>query len=196
MEHSFAEEVKVDRISTGVVHANPLLKGAVINKARIIERLFTRRNEFLIWANAVLEGLDCGIFGLSHGVQCLDHCAPWRELMRGCALLPGRFAYTTIGQSIKQRDSELNANRLRDKIRRWPISITLRFTAEGGGSFHATLWQLHSMECSLLAEGQVTAVRMDRQSSRSRLPPPAIREGLRGRRRIVTVWITSRSRNQ
>ena len=41
----------------------------------------------------------------------------------------------------------------------------------------------------------VTAVRMDRQSSRSR-PPPAIREGLRGLRRIVTVWITSRSRNQ
>ena len=30
---------------------------------------------------------------------------------------------------------------------------------------------------SLLAEGYVTAVRMDRQSSRSR-PPPAIREGV------------------
>jgi acyl-CoA thioesterase FadM len=51
------------------------------------------------------------------------------------------------------------------------------------------------MERSLLAEGQVTAVRMDRQSSRSR-PPPAIREGLRELRRIVTVWITSKSRNQ
>jgi acyl-CoA thioesterase FadM len=34
------------------------------------------------------------------------------------------------------------------------------------------------MERSLLAEGQVTAVRMDRQSSRSRPPPPAIREGV------------------
>jgi acyl-CoA thioesterase FadM len=32
------------------------------------------------------------------------------------------------------------------------------------------------MERSLPAEGQVTAVRMDRQSSRSRPPPPAIRE--------------------
>ena len=31
---------------------------------------------------------------------------------------------------------------------------------------------------SLPDEGQVTAVRMDRQSARSRPPPPAIREGV------------------
>src|SRR5262245_56353332 len=138
--------VEADRLATGVVHANSLLKGAVINKARIIERLFTHRVEFLIRANAVLEGLDCGIFGISHGVSRLHRDAHWRDLAAGCSLISGRFIYITIGQSMKRQNSEWNANRMRDKIRRSPISITLRLTAEGGGSFHATLWQLHSIE--------------------------------------------------
>jgi hypothetical protein len=33
---------------------------------------------------------------------------------------------------------------------RSPISIPLRFTAEGGGSFRATPWQLHSNDKFLL----------------------------------------------
>jgi hypothetical protein len=70
----------------------------------------------------------------------------WRDLVKGCNLSSGRFSYTTIGQSVKHRNSEWNALRTREIILRSPISIPLRFTAEGGGSFSATPWQLHSKE--------------------------------------------------
>jgi hypothetical protein len=49
---------------------------------------------------------------------------------------------------------------------------------------------------SLLAEGQVTAVRMDRQSSRSRPPPPAIREGFARTATESHSVDNRRSRNQ
>jgi hypothetical protein len=64
--------------------------------------------------------------------------------VKGCNLSSGRFSYTTIGQSVKQQNSEGNALGTRAIILRSPISIPLRFTAEGGGSFSATPWQLHS----------------------------------------------------
>jgi hypothetical protein len=66
--------------------------------------------------------------------------------VKGCNLSSGRFSYTTIGQSVKQRNSEGNALRTREIILRSPISIPLRFTAESGGSFRATPWHLHSEE--------------------------------------------------
>src|SRR5512145_3158166 len=73
--------------------------------------------------------------------------------MRGCNLSSGRFFYTTIDQSIKQQNSEGKALRTREIILRSPISIPLRFTAEGGGSFSATPWQLHSDELRAHAAG-------------------------------------------
>jgi hypothetical protein len=47
---------------------------------------------------------------------------------------------------MKQQNSEVKALRTRETVQRLPISIPLRITAEGGGSFRATLWQLHSYE--------------------------------------------------
>jgi len=62
----------------------------------------------------------------------------WRDLVKGSNLSSGRFSYTTIGQPVKQRNSDGNALRTREIILRSPISIPLRFTTEGGGSFRAT----------------------------------------------------------
>ena len=100
--------VKADPLAAGVVDANPLFKGAVVDEARISERFFARRDEFLIRANTILEGFVCGIFCISHRVTFPINVALWRDLMRGCSLLSGRFAYATIGQSIKQQNSEWN----------------------------------------------------------------------------------------
>src|SRR5262249_1573750 len=54
------------------------------------------------------------------------------DLVKSCYFSSGRFTYTTIGQSIKQQNSERNALRTREIVLRSPISIPLRITAEGG----------------------------------------------------------------
>jgi hypothetical protein len=66
--------------------------------------------------------------------------------MVGCNLSSGRFSYTTIGQSIKQQNSEGNALRMREIVLRSPTSIPLRFTAEGGVSFRVAPRLPHSEE--------------------------------------------------
>jgi hypothetical protein len=39
------------------------------------------RYKTFVGAKLELESLDHGIFGMSHGVQRLKHCARWRDLM-------------------------------------------------------------------------------------------------------------------
>src|SRR5262249_26960079 len=75
-------------------------------------------------------GLDCGILSISHWVTFPINVALWRDLMRGCRLSSGRFSYTTIGQSVKQQNSEGNALRTREKVLRSHISTpAARLTA-------------------------------------------------------------------
>jgi len=89
-----------------LVTRNPLGKTGVINLARMFKLTLAGIYEDLVGAKLEFESLDCDIFGISHGVQCLNHCARWQDLVRGCYLSSGRCTYTTIGQSIKQKFSE------------------------------------------------------------------------------------------
>jgi hypothetical protein len=59
-------------------------------------------------------------------MQCLNHCAYWQDLVESCYYLPDRFIYTTIGQSIKQQNSEGNALRTREIELRTPAPAPLR----------------------------------------------------------------------
>ena len=106
----------------------------------------TRLNKAYVCAKLKFVGFDYGIFGFSHCVTFSINVVHWRDLVKGCNLSSGRFSYTTIGQSVKQGNSEGKALRTREIILRSPISIPLRFTAEGGGSFRATPWLHHSEE--------------------------------------------------
>jgi hypothetical protein len=128
------------------VTGNPLGKGGVVDLARVFKLALTGLNKAFVCAKLKFVGFDYGIFGFSHCVTFSINVVHWRDLVKGCNLSSGRFSYTTIGQSVKQRNSEENAQRTREIILRSPISIPLRFTAEGGGSFRATPWQLHSKE--------------------------------------------------
>src|SRR5262245_63113377 len=70
-------------------------------------------------------------------IACHSSCVmpigeTWHQI---ASLISRRFTYTTGDQSIKQENSEWNAPRPRETVRRSPISIPLCFTAEGGGSF-------------------------------------------------------------
>src|SRR5262245_41752268 len=69
--------------------------------------------------------------------------------MRGCNLSSGRVTYTTIGQSIKQQNSEGNALLTREIVLRSPAPaahVGLRYAIQGGGSFTAPLGHAHSKE--------------------------------------------------
>jgi hypothetical protein len=128
-----------ERCARDLVTRNPLGKSGVIDLARVFKLKFARLYKDFVEAKLEFVGLDCGIFGNSHGIQCLNHRACWRDLVEGCDFSSGRFTYTTVGQSIKQQKSEGNAQRTREIVLRSPISIPLRFTAEGDGSFRVAL---------------------------------------------------------
>jgi hypothetical protein len=137
---SFSQMARLLAVTEGcardLVTGNPLGKSGVIDLARMFKLAPARLDKAFVDAQLKFVGLDCGIFGISHRVQCANHCARWRDLMKGCNLSSGRFSYTTIGQSIKQRNSEGNALRTREiVVLHSPISIPLRFTAEGGRLF-------------------------------------------------------------
>jgi hypothetical protein len=135
-----------ERLACYLITRNPFGKSSVIDLARVFKFALACLNKACVNSQLKFEGFDCGIFGFSHRVSRLYCDAHWRDLMKGCNLSSGCFSYTTIGQSVKQRMSEGNVLRMREIVLRSPISIPLRFTAEGGGSFRATLWQLHSEE--------------------------------------------------
>jgi hypothetical protein len=138
------------RCACDLITRDSLSESGVVNLARVFEFTLARFYKAFVGAKLELESLDCGIFRISHCVSRLPRDVHWRDLVRGCSLLSGRFIYTTIGQSVKQQNSEWNALRTREIVRRSPISIPLRFTAEGGGSFRIALRQLHSKEDSVL----------------------------------------------
>jgi hypothetical protein len=128
------------------VTGNPFGKGGVVDLARVFKLALRRLNKAFVCAKLKFVGFDYGIFGFSHCVTFSINVVHWRDLVKGCNLSSGRFSYTTNGQSVKRRNSEGKALRTREIILRSPISIPLRFTAEGGGSFRATPRQLHSDE--------------------------------------------------
>jgi hypothetical protein len=129
-----------------LITGDSLSESGVVDLARVFEFTIARFYKAFVGAKLELESLDSGIFRISHCVSRLAGDVHWRDLEPGCSLISGRCAYTTTGQSIKQQNSEWNALRTREIARRWPISIPLRFTAEGGGSFTATLRRAHSKE--------------------------------------------------
>src|SRR5262245_37213673 len=60
-------------------------------------------DKIFVGAKLELESLDCGIFGISHGAQCVNHCASWQDLTKGCHLSSGRLPYATAVQLIKRQ---------------------------------------------------------------------------------------------
>jgi hypothetical protein len=75
--------VKTDPLTAGFIDANPLFKGAVINKAGSVERPLATRDELLIRANSVLECL-CDNLGISHCVTIHSIVAQWSGSV-GCS---------------------------------------------------------------------------------------------------------------
>jgi len=94
--------IVTERCARDLVTRNSLGKSGVVDLPRVFKLALARLYKAIVEAKLELECLDCGTFGISHGVQCLNHCARWRDLVKGCDLSSGRFTYTTIGQSIKQ----------------------------------------------------------------------------------------------
>jgi hypothetical protein len=129
-----------------LITGDSLSESGVVDLARVFEFTIARFYKAFVGAKLELESLDSGIFRISHCVSRLARDAHWRDLAPGCSPISGRCAYTTTGPSIKQQNSEWKALRTREIVRRWPLSIPLRFTAEGGGSFTATLRHAHSKE--------------------------------------------------
>jgi hypothetical protein len=140
---SFSQMARLIIVTEGcardLVTGNPLGKSGVIDLARMFKLALARLDKTFVETKFKFVGLDCGIFGISHRVQCANHCARWQDLVKGCNLSSGRFSYTTIGQSIKQQNSEGNAMRMREIVMRSPISIPLLFTAEGRRTRSASL---------------------------------------------------------
>jgi hypothetical protein len=104
----------------------------------VFKLALTHLNKAFVGAKLKFVGFDYGIFGFSHCVTFSINVVHWRDLVKGSNLSSGRFSYTSIGQPVKQRNSDGNALRTREIILRSSISIPLRFIAEGGGSFPAT----------------------------------------------------------
>jgi hypothetical protein len=73
-------------------------KGGVIDSARMLKLTLARVYKAFVGAKFELESFDCGIVGISHGAQCLNHCDQSRDL-----ILSARFTYITIGRSIKRQ---------------------------------------------------------------------------------------------
>ena len=126
----------VTKSSAGnLIARNPLGQRGVIDLAGMFKFTLASFYKAFVSTKLELEGLNCSILGIGHRVTFPINVARWRDLVRGWRQLSGRFAYITLGQSMQQQNSEWNALRTRDTVLRSPVSIPLRFTAEGGGSF-------------------------------------------------------------
>jgi hypothetical protein len=117
---SFSQMARLLVVTEGcardLVTGNPLGQSGVIDLARMFKLALTRFDKAFVDAKLKFVSLDCSIFGISHRVQCANHYARGRDLVKGCNLSSGRFSYTTIGQSIKQQNSEGNALRKREIV--------------------------------------------------------------------------------
>lgn len=68
----------IDRVAGHSITLNPLLKGSIVNLARVFKFALASLNEIRIGANLKLESfVSYVIFGLSHRVQRLNRCALW-----------------------------------------------------------------------------------------------------------------------
>jgi hypothetical protein len=134
--------IVIESCASDLITRDPLSKSGIIDLARMFKLTFARLDKAFAEAKFELEGLDCGIFGISHGVQYLNQCARWQDLMKGCKLSSGRFTYTTVGQSIIQKNSK-EPERSGIAL---ALSILLHCTADVGGTFRGALRQRHSDE--------------------------------------------------
>ena len=93
---SFSQMARLLFVSEGcacdLVTRNPLGKSGVIDLARMFKLALARLDKAFVDAKLKFVGLDCGIFGISHRVQCANHCARWRDLVKGCNLSSGRLS--------------------------------------------------------------------------------------------------------
>ena len=69
--------IVTERRARDLVTRDPLGESGVIDLARMFKLALARVDKDLIEAKLKLVGLDCGIFGISHRVQCANHCARW-----------------------------------------------------------------------------------------------------------------------
>jgi hypothetical protein len=74
------------RCARGPVTRDPLGKSGVVDLAGMFKLALACFDKGFVDAKLELESLDCGIFGMSHRVQCLNHCARWRDLVKSCNL--------------------------------------------------------------------------------------------------------------
>jgi hypothetical protein len=99
------------RCACELITRDSLSESGVVNLARVFEFTLARFYKAFVGAKLELESLDSGIFGIGHCVSRLPRDVHWRDLMRGCSLLSGRFICTISGQSITQQNSVWNALR-------------------------------------------------------------------------------------
>jgi len=66
-----------ERCARDLVTRDPLGESGVIDLARMFKLALTRVDKAFVGAKLKLVGLDCSILGISHRVQCANHCARW-----------------------------------------------------------------------------------------------------------------------
>src|SRR5262249_3231904 len=93
--------IVTERCARHLVTRNSLGKSGVIDLPRMFKFALARLDKAFVDAKLEFESLDCGTFGMSHVVQCLNHHACYRNLVKSCYFSPDRFTYTTNGQPIK-----------------------------------------------------------------------------------------------
>jgi len=69
--------VVTERYASNPVTRDTLGKGGVVDLAGMFKLTLAGLYKAFVGAELELEGLECGIFGMSHRVQCLNQCARW-----------------------------------------------------------------------------------------------------------------------
>src|SRR5215468_2952881 len=67
--------IVTERCASDLVTRDPLGESGVVDLARMFKLALARLDKLFVGAKLKLVGLDCGIFGISHRVQCANHCA-------------------------------------------------------------------------------------------------------------------------
>jgi hypothetical protein len=92
---SFSQVARLLLVSKGcasdLITQDPFGKSGVIDLAGMFKLTLAGFYKAFVSAKPEFESLDCGIFGMSHGVQCLNHCAGWRDLVKELLLFIGSF---------------------------------------------------------------------------------------------------------
>jgi hypothetical protein len=78
---SFSQVARLLTVTEGCardpVTRDPLGKSGVVDLAGMFKLALDGFDKGFVDAKLELESLDCGIFRMSHRVQCLNHCARW-----------------------------------------------------------------------------------------------------------------------